>query len=131
MNFNILIGKTVLSYKFTIDEIELFCDDGYRYILYHEQDCCESVTVDDVEGDLNSLLNVPILKAEETSNHGETTNYGDSSTWTFYKLATIKGYITIKWFGTSNGYYSESVDFKRSGPFLDELRDFKINQILD
>ena len=69
--------------------------------MFHIQECCED----------DDLVGSPILLAEEVTNQ-EVKDVLESSTWTFYKLATIKGYVDIRWVGTSNGYYSESVDFK-------------------
>lgn len=93
------------------DELIFTVDDGTKYKLYHEQDCCEQVKIEDVVGDLRDLVGMPILIAEEASSRGEIKEDCESYTWTFYKLATQKGHVTIRWYGTSSGYYSESVDF--------------------
>lgn len=124
-DINILVGRTLtkIEKNDNNDELIFHCDDGEIYKLYHEQDCCESVSIDDICGDLDDLIGTPILKAEEVSNYEpiskediERTKSADewgSCTWTFYKFATVKGYVDIKWFGESNGYYSESVNFTK------------------
>jgi len=94
------------------DTITFHTTDGRKYRMYHEQDCCECVFIEDICGDLDDLIGSPILKAEETSHEGGPSDGCDySSTWTFYNLATLKGHVTLRWLGSSNGYYSESVDF--------------------
>jgi hypothetical protein len=116
VNINELIGKTLVEIKINEykDEILFICDDGVKYQMLHYQDCCESVTIDDINGNLDDLIGTPIILAEESTNSEEPKNseYDESFTWTFYKLATVKGYVDIKWFGESNGCYSEEVDFK-------------------
>ena len=119
---SVLLGKTLISIKRVDgddgDELHFGTSNGEEYKLYHEQDCCEGVHIEDICGDLADLLGSPLLEAEETSSHEdeEDNEFGESSTWTFYKFATIKGCVTVRWLGTSNGYYSESVHFKQLSP---------------
>lgn len=91
------------------DEIHFFTVDGRHFIMYHEQDCCESVGIEDIYGEWKDLIGTPILTAEERSNFGES-EWG-SETWTFYTLRTVNGTVDLRWYGESNGYYSERVDF--------------------
>ena len=110
-----LIGKTMTAVATDGDAALIFtCEEG-EFIFNHHQDCCESVFIESITGDLRDLVGYPILVAEEGTSgdtpEGYTHKYEpDSQTWTFYKFATIKGYVDVRWFGESNGYYSESVD---------------------
>lgn len=111
-NVDVLKGKTLS--KVAGDDYELVFEttDGERYRMYHEQDCCESVSIESIVGDLQDLVGSEILIAEEVDGESPADFEAyESYTWTFYKFATRKGYVDIRWLGQSNGYYSESVSF--------------------
>ena len=116
-NVNELLGKVLKRISNDQYEITFETTDGEIYRMYHEQDCCEHVRVEDVIGDFDDLIGEPILLAEEATNLFDVIRTldhyvsDDSHTWTFYKFATRKGYVDIRWLGESNGYYSESVSF--------------------
>jgi len=106
-DFSELKGKTLEAILRNGDEVYLQTTDGQTYRLYHEQDCCESVYLADVSGDPATLLGEEILVAEERSESGGEVE--GSFTYTFYNLQTMHGDLTLRWNGSSNGYYSESV----------------------
>jgi len=112
-----LVGKTLSKIENHDDRIDFICNDGTAYAMLHHQDCCEFVIVEDIVGDLDDLIGKPILKAEGVTTEENPADiakdYQDSFTRTFYHIATFKGHVTIRWYGESNGYYSESVDFER------------------
>lgn len=122
-NFEDLVGKTLRSVTKEKDELIRFeSNDGTVYDMFHCQCCCEHVYIESVIGDLDDLVGTPILVAEEATSRKlpgpevepDVDDYvAESQTWTFYKLRTIKGSVDIRWYGTSNGYYSESVNFYR------------------
>lgn len=120
--FEELKGQTIKSISVCGEEISINTNCSL-YKMNHMQDCCEQVYVADICGDLIDLIGVPILNAECVSGDiwpedvdKKEDKYiwvEESFTWTFYKLQTIRGSVTIRWVGTSNGYYCESVDFRR------------------
>jgi hypothetical protein len=113
-SFENLLGQTLVSVTQYGDERIEFKTDTDTYNLMHYQDCCESVYIESVVGDLQYLVGTPITLAEETVGVVGISDggYGDQQ-YTFYKLATIKGYVDIRWNGESNGYYSISVYFTK------------------
>lgn len=98
--------------------------------IFHVSDCCEKVYLADVVGDLKDLVGSPVLDAESVSasqaipftdpaeeaawrlgekRYQEELDGADSYTWTFVRISTAKGTVSLRWLGVSNGYYSEDV----------------------
>ena len=106
-----MVGKVFTSVRNENTEL-VFENATERFVFFHQQDCCEHVSIEDVCGDLQDLVGEPLLMAEEVE--GQTPVDFDEAehetvSWTFYKFATRKGYVDVRWLGESNGYYSEGV----------------------
>jgi len=136
----LMLGKTFVRVTGSVgsDEMTFETAQGERFMFAHQQDCCERVDINDIVGDLQDLVGTPLLVAEQVQ--GETPmdfeeEYHESVTWTFYKFATRKGYVDVRWLGESNGYYSEGVDLFVEGvvvpgehqPTLSDLLRAKLN----
>ena len=70
----LLLGKTLTSIKVNNDNDEIIftANDGTEYKMWHRQDCCERVSIEDVNGDWDDLIGNPILVAEENSSTDPT-----------------------------------------------------------
>lgn len=113
-----ILGETPVEIRRAKDgseELEFVFATGKRFRFYHEQDCCESVSIVDICGDVQDLIGLPLLYAEEVTSADSLDDFkpsnGESETWTFYRFANVKGSIVVRWLGESNGYYSESVSY--------------------
>ena len=113
-----IVGKTPVEIVVTTgswhqEALVFLFDDGTACKFSHEQSCCEYVGIDDVNGDWDDLIGTPLLVAEErvSDDLPPLGEYAESYTWTFYTFRSIKGSVDVRWYGESNGYYSEKVDF--------------------
>ena len=108
-NISKLEGKTIVG----IDRLEEGSDsitfrlaDGARLEMYHEQDCCESVWLEDIDGNAGGYV---ISAYESSEDASDSELVYDSGTWTFYRIVSEQGILVLRWLGTSNGYYGEGV----------------------
>lgn len=109
------------------DEFFIAFDDGGPCLKFsHDQGCCEYVSIHEVVGDPRDLIGNPLAVSDEPDNldsiedrreagfdaKDDEDEGHESFTWTFYRFAGFGGSLFVRWFGTSNGYYSESVDIE-------------------
>lgn len=118
--FSDLVGKTIKEIRGAeegSDEVMFVLDDGTEYRMHHHHHaCCECVYLVGVIGDITDIIGSPIVSAEEVStSDGDRLWEYDGSLWPRYELDTAKGGVTLRWYGSSNGYYSERVSFDKLG----------------
>jgi hypothetical protein len=113
-----LLGKTITAIKRDgVGLIDLTTSDGKEYRFVHVQDCCESVGIHDITGDLAALIGLPLTTSRkdvltdwpEDAPKGE---YVESFTWTALFLETKAAAVRVRFLGESNGYYGEGVDLE-------------------
>lgn len=90
------------------DSVTFFFTDGTAVVSYHSQDCCESVSIERVDGDIAALIGQSILEASGEYGDDPAPPHADSYTWTHHKLRTSAGEVDFVWLGESNGYYGET-----------------------
>lgn len=99
----------------TYDRLMFVMADGTTAMFQHHQDCCESVYIEDIEGDFMDLIGRPLLIAEEASHTPDCdgkelpTDYYGREIWSFYRFGGERGMVVVRWMGSSNGYYGEDV----------------------
>jgi hypothetical protein len=114
-----MVGRKMTSVvNYDDRELHFTAEDGSTFVFLHHQDCCENVYIEDVCGDLHDLVGSEILVAEEIENTDvgftEEDNDDGVTRWTFYRFVTHKGTVTVRWCGSSNGYYSVSVSLEET-----------------
>jgi hypothetical protein len=141
-----LLGKTIEDIRVTGETLTLTIKREGKYFINPSReryvfncmggDCCSEIYIADICGDLTDLIGNPLLVAEVCTSNTRPTpeeqkrpdkyRIQEEHTWTFYKFATIKGSVTIRWLGTGNGYYSQDVTLERTQcahPMKGEIND--------
>lgn len=102
-----LLGFTLSAVEHNQDGDEVITftrTDGVQVKMYHEQECCEHVWVEEIHGDLQALVGYPLTTAEVYTRDGDGNEYGDDQMFTFYRIGNERHMVTIRWCGESHHY---------------------------
>ncbi len=99
------ITQNDMELKPNMEEVYFVMEDGTVFGFGHKQQCCENVCLLDVEpSSSEELRGAKIIESIVSSSSEE-----DPLVWTFYKIKTSKGYVTMRWGGPLS-YYGMEVD---------------------
>lgn len=105
-----MIGETIKYID--VDEydhqIRVETESGRVFLIYHKQDCCESVRLVDINGNIKHLEGKVIEDFSHMSKR-YSNEYGNSETTTIITFFVDDSTVTTRLIGESNGYYSEEI----------------------
>jgi len=112
VDISALIGKRIVQVDESSSSVHFHTECGKHYIMEHIQDCCESVYLDSVDGNLQGLVGGIVYSASmDSQDIPRPDDYDGIARWTFYRISTDREFVHLTWRGSSNGYYSVGVSF--------------------
>lgn len=93
------------------DRIMLTTASGKTILIHHDQECCESVRIEDTQGNWHDLIGKVIVEAtHDVCNENPPPNADDAWARTTLTFRTDDSTVISRWIGESNGYYSIDVN---------------------
>lgn len=81
-----------------------------KYDMYHSQDCCERVVLDETVGNINDITDEVITDAFTTDDGAEDDDRSyEYVEYTNFHVVSAKGTVVFRWIGSGNGYYGTGV----------------------
>lgn len=118
---NLAPGQKIDLGEGSWQRIVFVLNTGNAFVLHNRSEgdygCSCNINLIDIEGDLFDLIDRPLVVSETASHSPANNEWGDREKWTYYRFATPKGFVSLRWHGSSNGYYSEAVSCGLVGPF--------------
>lgn len=134
-----VVGQKILKTHVTGDSVSILLPGDMVFVLWHQQDCCESFWLENEEEVRESLGQLEGMYIEEAEERvvDISDSCSESGTATFYNIRAMAGYCDIQFRGESNGYYSETArayygrlyynderwDYSRPDSLLKELQE--------
>jgi hypothetical protein len=102
------MGKRIVNATCDGRDVDLSFEDGSSMRFYSVQDCCNEMYIEDGADDVPSLVGEVVTICEAVQGAApegvEVRCAQEYEEWTFLKI----NHVTLRWFGTSNGYYAMS-----------------------
>lgn len=116
VSISALRGQTLASVDYLPPDLDceerflLTTVDGRTYEISHHQECCESVQLEETEGDWQKIIGRVIVDAEKHTIEVSQKNETVDVRLTELVFRTDEHTLIQRWIGESNGYYGIEVD---------------------